>query len=69
MTKKMSQEFNKTVIRILDALPRLDDFPLKPQALVQSGPVPKTSRNSKRESQGTNEDRSQNDPHPKVGFL
>ena len=67
MNKKLSEEFSKTEIRILSALPLLDEHSLNPQARVQSGTVPKTSWNSNREHQGANEDRSQNDPHPEVG--
>ena len=64
--KKLSQEFSRTGSRILGALPRLDEFILNPQAWTHSGPVPETSRNLSREKQGTNEDRSQNGPHPEV---
>ena len=44
----------------------LDEFLLNTQTRVNSGPVPKTSRNLSRENQGRNEDRSQNAPHPEV---
>ena len=67
MTKKLSEEFSKTEIRNLSALPLLDELSLNPQAQVQSGPVPKTSWNSNRQNQGTNGDRFQIDSQPKVG--
>ena len=66
VTKKLSQEFSKTESRILDALSRLDEFLLNPQARAHSGPVPETSQNLSRGNQGTNEDRSQNDSHTEV---
>ena len=67
VTKKLSQEFIGTESRILGTLSRLDEFLRNPQSQVHYGPVPETSRNSNRENQATNEDRSQNDPHPEVG--
>ena len=67
VTKKLSQEFRETENRFLVALSRLDDFFLNPQAQVHPGPIPETSRNSSKEDQGTNEDLSQDDPHPEVG--
>ena len=65
--QKLCQEFSKTESCVLVALSQLDEFLLNPQAWAHFGPVPETSRKSNRESQGTNEDRSQNDPHPEVG--
>ena len=67
VTKKLSQEFGRTEIRILGALSKLDEFLRNPQARVHSGPVPETFRTSNAENHETNEDRSQNDLHPKVG--
>ena len=64
VTKKLSQEFSRTESRTLRTSSQLDEFLRNPPALVHSGPVPETSRNSNRENPGTNEDRSQNDPHP-----
>ena len=66
VTKKLSQEFSRTEIRIVGALCELDEFLLNPQARVHSGAVPETSRNSNR-NQETNEARTQNDLHPEVG--
>ena len=67
VTKILSQEFIRTEGRTLGALSKLNEFLLNPQARVHPGPIPKTSRNSNIEYQGTNEDRFQNDPHPEVG--
>ena len=67
VTKKLSQEFSKTESHILGALFRLDEFLLNPHARTHSGPVLETSRNFSGGNQGTNEDGSQNDPHPIVG--
>ena len=69
VTKKLSQEFSRTETRILGDLSRLDVFLLNPLIQGHSGFVPETSRNTHGENQGTNEDRSQNDPHPKVRAL
>ena len=46
--------------------PRLEKFLLKPQSRARSGPSLETSRNLGKDNQGTNEDGSQNDPHPKM---
>ena len=51
---------------IFSALSQLDEFRLNPHPGTHSRPVSETSRNLSRENQGTNEDRSQNDPHPEV---
>ena len=69
VTKVLSQEFSKMESRILGALSRPDEFFLNPQARSHSGPVPETSRNLSSENQGTNEDRSQNDPHSEMESL
>ena len=44
----------------------LFEFLLNPQARVQSGTAPKTSRNYDEENKECNEDRSQDDPHSDV---
>ena len=67
VTKKLSQEFSRTESRILGALSKLDEFLLNQQIRRHSETVPGTFRNTKVESQGTNEDDSQSDPHPEVG--
>ena len=69
VTKKFSQEFSRAKNRILGALARLDDFPMNPLLQGHSGTTTETSRNVFRINQGTNEDDSQSDPHPKAGFL
>ena len=52
--------------RILGALSKLDEFPLKPQIRVQSGTVSRLSRKTNRENQELNEDRSQIYPRPEA---
>ena len=69
VSKKLSQEFSRTESRILGALSKLDEFPLNPQIMTHSGPVPRIFRNTNVENQGTNEDDSQSDPHPEAGIL
>ena len=66
VTKKLSMEFSRTEKRILGALARLDDFLMNPLLPGRSGTTPEPSRNAFITSQGTNEDDSQNDPHPEV---
>ena len=63
--KKLSQEYSKTKSRILGALSKLDEFLLNQQIRTHSGTVPETFRNTNVDNQGTNEDDSQSDPHPK----
>ena len=69
VTKKLSQEFNRTENRILGALAKLDDFLMNPLFQGYSGITPETSRNVFSINQGTNEDDSQSDPHPEAGPL
>ena len=69
VTKKLSQEFNRTENRILGALAGLDDFLMNSLAQGLSGTAPETSRNAFSTSQGTNEDDSQSDPHPEAGIF
>ena len=69
VTKKLSQEFNRTESRILCSLSKLDEFLLNPQIQMHSGTVPGTFRNTNVEKQGTNEDDSQSDPHPEAGLF
>ena len=59
VTKRLSKEFSRTENRILGALARLDDFLMNP--------LP--TRSVLRNNQGTNEDDSQNDPHPEAGLF
>ena len=69
VTKKLSQQFSRTENRIIGALARLDDFLMNPLLQGHSGPTPETSRNMFSINQGTNEDDSQTNPHPKAGLL
>ena len=69
VTKRMSKEFRRTENRILGALARLDDFHMNPLLPGCSGTTPEPSRNALNTSQGTNEDDSQNDPHPEAGLF
>ena len=56
-----------TECRCLGDLSQLHEFLLNSEAQARSGPVPERSRNSNRENQVTNEQCSQNGPHPEVG--
>ena len=69
VTKRLSKEFSRTENRILGALVRLDIFLMKPILPGCSGTTPEPSRNALNTSQGTNEDDSQNDPHPEAGHF
>ena len=69
VTKRLSKEFSRTESRILGALARLDDFLMNPLPPGCSGTAPEPSRNALKTSQGTNEDDSQNDPHPEAGLF
>ena len=69
VTKKLSQEFNRTKNRILGALATLDHFLMNPLLQSHSGTTPEMSRNMFSINQGTNEDDSQSNPHPEAGLL
>ena len=69
VTKRLSKEFSRTENRILGALARLDDFLMNPLLPGYSGGTPEPTRNASRNNQGTNEDDSQNDPHPEAGLF
>ena len=69
VTKRLSKEFSRTENRILGALARLDDFLMNPLLPGHSGATPEPTRNILNASQGTNEDDSQNDPHPEAGLF
>ena len=69
VTRKLSQEFNRTESRILGALSKLDEFLLNQQIWTHSGAVPGTFRNTNVENQGKNEDDSQSDPYPEAGIF
>ena len=66
VTKKLSNEFNRTESRILCALSKLDKFLLNPQVRICFVAVPGTSRNSNSANQQPNGDRSPNDPCPET---
>ena len=67
VTKRLSKEFSRTMNRILGALARLDDFLMNPLVPGHSGTTPEPTRNASHNNPGTNEDGSQNDPHPEAG--
>ena len=67
VTKWLSKEFSRTENRILGALARIDDFLMNPLLPGHSGTTPEPTRNTSHKNQGTNEDGSQNDPHPEAG--
>ena len=69
VTKRFSKEFSRTENRILGALARLDDFLMNPLLQGHSGTTPEPSRNALSTSQWTNEDDSQNDPHPEASLF
>ena len=69
VTKRLSKEFSRTENRILGALARLDDFLMNPLLPGYSGATPEPTRSVLRNNQVTNEDDSQNDPHPEAGLF
>ena len=69
VTRKLSQEFNRTESRIVGALTKLDEFLSNQQIHTHFETVPGTFRNTNVENQGTNEDDSQSDPHPEAGIF
>ena len=69
VSKKLSQEFSRTDSRILGALSKSDEFLSNQQIHTDFETVPGTFRNTNVENQGTNEDDSQSDPHPKAGIF
>ena len=69
VTKTLSKEFSRTENRILGALARLDGFLMNPLLPGYSGATPEPTRNASSNNQGTNEDDSQNDPHPEAGLF
>ena len=69
VTKRLSKEFSRTESRILGALARLDNFLMNSLLQGHSGTIPEPSRNALSISQGTNQDDSQNYPHPEAGLF
>ena len=51
----------------MGVLSKLDEILLNPQIRTHSGTVPGIFRNTSVENQDSNEDRSEDDPHPEVG--
>ena len=69
VTRKLSEEFNKTESRILGALSKIDEFLLNRLVRTCSVAAHGTSRNSSSENRETHGDRSSNDPYPEVGYF
>ena len=69
VTKRLSKEFSRTENRILGALARLDNFLMNPLLPGGSGTTPEPTRNASGINQATNEDDSQNDPHPEASLF
>ena len=69
VTKRLSKEFSRTENRILGGLARLDDFLMNPLLPGGSGTTPEPIQNASGINQGTNEDDSQNDPHPEASLF
>ena len=69
VSEKLSQEFSRTESRILGALTKLDEFLSNQQMHTHSETVSGTFRNTNVENQGTNEVKSQSDPHPEAGIF
>ena len=65
VTNELSQEFNRMENRILGAFSRLDDHLLNPFIPGHSGATPERSQNALGTNQGTNEDDSLGDLHPR----
>ena len=65
----LSQEFNEAENRMLEALSRLEDFPMNSLFPGYFGTALKTSRSAFGTNQGTNEDNSQSDPHPEASIF
>ena len=69
VTKRLLKEFSRTENRTLGALALLDDFLMNPLFPGHSGTTPEPTRDTSHNNQGTNEDGSQNDPHPEAGLF
>ena len=67
VTKKLSQEFSRTESCIWAPYHNQTNFFWTHKPVFTPNPVPETSGFSNKQNQRTNEDRSQNDPHPEVG--
>ena len=69
VTKKLLKEFSRTENPILGALAQLDDLLMIPLLPGHSGTTSEPTRNTSHNNQGTNEDGSQNGPHPEAGLF
>ena len=69
LTEKLSQKFSRTENRTLGALARLYDFLMNSLSQGYSGTAPETPQNVFSRSQGTNDNDSQSNPHPKAGIF
>ena len=69
VTKRLSKEFSRTENCILGALAWLDDFLMNPLLPGGCGTIPEPTRNASGINQGTNEDDSQDDPHPDASLF
>ena len=69
VTNVLLKDFSRTDNLIMDALARLNDSFMNPLLQGHPGTTPELSRNALSTSQGTNEDDSQNDPHPEAGLF
>ena len=66
VTKRLSLEFSRTENRILGALAQLDGLLMNTLLPGHSGTTAEPTRNALNTIQGTNEDDSQNNPHPEA---
>ena len=66
VTKRLSMEFSRTENRILGALAQLDGLLMNTLLPGHSGTTAEPTRNALNTIQGTNEDDSQNNPHPEA---
>ena len=69
VTKKLSEEFNRTENRKSSALARVGELLINPLIQRYLGTTPETSWNAFSTSQGTNGNDSQSDAHPEAGIL
>ena len=69
VTERLSKEFSGTENCILGALACLDDFLMNPLLQGHSRTAPEPSRKALNTSHVTNEDDSENDPHPEAGLF
>ena len=68
VTKKLSNEYNKTESRMLGALSKLDEFLLNPQVRICSV-VQGASRSANSENREIHGDRCSKEPYPEGGYF